>query len=172
MNIEYRHVEPLDAGMLHAAAADVFDAVDATKAQIFLRDPRNILIVAVADGIIIGQLQAVLHTHLDAPADLFIDNLGVAPGWRRRGIARRLIALATEAGRRAGADEAWVLTEADNVAAQATYAATGASVREVAMFALGLRPTRSGGEPPGDTRADGGRIAAAGRRPPARRTPE
>ena len=139
MNVEFRRIGPGDAGLLQAAAEDVFDdAVDQARAEIFLGDPRNILIVAVAEGLIIGQVQAVAHAHLDAAPDLFIDNLGVTPSWRRRGVARRLIALALEAGRRVGAEEAWVLTELDNTAAQSAYRNAGAATRQTTMFTFDL----------------------------------
>lgn len=139
MKVEFRRIGPEDAGLLQAAAEDVFDdEVDVARAEVFLRDPRNILIVAVAGGLIVGQIQAVAHAHLDAAPDLFIDNLGVTPSWRRRGVARRLIALALEAGRLAGAEEAWVLTELDNAVAQAAYADAGASARQVTMFSIDL----------------------------------
>jgi len=124
-----------DVALLAHVAEDVFDhAIDTAFAQRFLIEPRNILIVALEGDLVIAQIVAVVHQHLDAPPDLFIENLGVAPPWRRRGIARRLISLAFEAGRALGATAAWVGTEEDNEPAIALYAHTGASSGRFLMF--------------------------------------
>lgn len=124
-----------DVALLAHVAEDVFDhAIDTAFAQRFLIEPRNILIVALEGDLIIAQIIAVVHQHLDAPPDLFLENLGVAPPWRRRGIARRLIALAFEAGAALGATAAWVGTEGDNEPAITLYENTGASGEPFLMF--------------------------------------
>lgn len=124
-----------DAGVLARVAEDVFDhAIDSAFAQRFLAERRNILIVALEGDLVIAQIVAVVHQHLDAPPDLFLENLGVTPPWRRRGIARRLISLAFEAGAELGATTAWVGTEEDNEAAIALYENTGASGGPFRMF--------------------------------------
>lgn len=137
--IATRRLAPEDAALAAAAAPDVFDATPEPRGlAAFLADPRHILIVALVDGLLVGQIQAHLHTHPDLPADLFLDNLGVAPAWQRRGVARRLLAAALAAGREAGAAEAWVLAETDNTAACAFYAAGATSARGVRMFSFDL----------------------------------
>jgi aminoglycoside 6'-N-acetyltransferase I len=141
---EFKRLAPDDTSALARVAEDVFDhPIDEARARAFLADPLNILIVAIEDGVVVGQIQGKIHLHLDAPPDLFVDNLGVTPGRQRRGYARRLIALALDAGRARGAEEAWVLTERDNDAARAVYKISGAAHRDVAMFSFALTNSRA-----------------------------
>jgi ribosomal-protein-alanine N-acetyltransferase len=53
--------------------------------------------------------------------ELHINNLAVAPRWRRRGIAGALLAAALERGRARGARCAFLEVRASNVGAQALY---------------------------------------------------
>lgn len=123
-----------DFPTLQNVAEDVFDdVIDFHFAKNFLQEARNILIVALDGDRVVAQIVAVVHQHVDAPCDLFIENLGVAPDWRRRGVARRLIALAFEAGAELGAKTAWVGTEADNDPANALYRSTGANAGRFVM---------------------------------------
>ncbi len=135
MHPTFRRLGADDVQVLANVAGDIFDhEIGTERAARFLADARNILIVALEGERVIGQLTAVVHQHLDAPPDLFLENLGVTEAWRRRGVARRLIALAFAAGARQGAEAAWVGTEEDNEAAQALYRATGASGGRFMMF--------------------------------------
>ena len=135
MHLIFKRLGAEDIEQLGAVADDIFDhPIDVRFARDFLADPRNILIVALADDRVIAQLVAIVHRHLDAPPDLFVENLGVAASWRRRGVARRLIAMAFEEGAKQGARTAWVATEEDNDAANALYAATGAAAGRFVMF--------------------------------------
>lgn len=62
-----------------------------------------------------------------APAadSLYVDALGTAPGFRRRGVARALLAAAEDRARRLGLGRVSLETEVDNEAARALYAACG-----------------------------------------------
>lgn len=135
MSIVFRRLEIGEAQLLRSAAADVFDnPFNLERAERFLSDPRNILIVAIQENRVIGQIAAVVHQHVDAPADLYIDNLGVTPSQQRRGIASQLIALAMEAGQQQEAEAAWVAVDSDNVVAHNLYSKTGATSVPVLMF--------------------------------------
>lgn len=135
MSLVFRRLAPNDVALLQDVAEDVFDhPIDPERARRFLADRRAILVVAVDSGTVVGQIQAIVHLHPDAPPDLFIDNLGVAPAWRRRGIARDLIALARAAGREEGADEGWVLTEGDDEVAGAVYRNAGGAASPTILF--------------------------------------
>jgi aminoglycoside 6'-N-acetyltransferase I len=124
-----------DLHLLRHVAEDIFDhPIDFSFAKSFLSDMRNILVVALDGDQVIAQIVAVVHQHLDAPPDLYIDNLGVAPAWQRRGLGRRLLALAFKAGAEQGAKAAWVGTEEDNLPANALYENTGASAGRFMMF--------------------------------------
>lgn len=124
-----------DIHLLRHVAEDVFDhPIDFDLAKHFLSDARNILIVALDGDRVIAQIVAMVHQHLDAPPDLYIDNLGVAPAWQRRGLGRRLLALAFNAGAQQGAKAAWVGTDEDNAPANALYKNTGASAGRFMIF--------------------------------------
>jgi ribosomal protein S18 acetylase RimI-like enzyme len=122
MEVEIRRVGPGDAVLFERIAPDVFDdAVEPTRLSAYLAAPGHIMLVALHEGEIVGQIAAVVHRHLDLPTELYIDNLGVTSALQRRGIARRLTTAMFEIGRELGCAEAWVATEPDNVPARAHY---------------------------------------------------
>jgi ribosomal-protein-alanine N-acetyltransferase len=57
--------------------------------------------------------------------ELMINNLAVAPAWRRRGVARSLLRHALAESRRLGCAAAYLEVRPSNQAAQALYAAEG-----------------------------------------------
>ncbi len=138
--IEVRLLGPGDTAVLDRVAPEVFDnAVDANLAREFLADPRHHIAVAVADGVVVGFASGVHYIHPDKPAQLFVNEVGVAPGYRRRGIGRRVLALLLGRGEEVGCTEAWVGTEVGNVAARALYARSG-GVEDPEPFVLALYP--------------------------------
>jgi GNAT superfamily N-acetyltransferase len=123
-----RLLGPGDADLLADPADDVFDdAVVPALAAEFLADPRHHLAAAVADGRIIGFASGVHYVHPDKPAQMFINEVGVAGPWQRRGVGRAVMAALLTQARALGCREAWVLTDDDNVAARGLYAAAGGS---------------------------------------------
>ena len=118
-----------DAAVLDRVAPDVFDnpISDELRAE-FLGDPRHHLVVARCDGVVVGMASAFHYVHPDKAPQLFIIEVGVAESHRRRGIARRMIERLIQLASELDCTEAWVLTEADNVAANALYRAAGADV--------------------------------------------
>jgi aminoglycoside 6'-N-acetyltransferase I len=137
--IEIRRLGPDDAGVLSRVAEDVFDAaIDPARLATFLAAPDHLLIVAVEDGLVIGQIAAVILHHPDAPDELYIDNLGVAPAWKRRGIGTRLLDAAVALGRAMDCDQAWVLTEPENLPALRFYEKSGAQGVSAVLFASRL----------------------------------
>jgi len=61
----------------------------------------------------------------DNGTEMFLYELGVEEGYRRRGIGRALVESLRELARERGCSGMWVLTDADNEAALATYRAAG-----------------------------------------------
>ena len=123
MTLVVRLLEDGDQGVLGRVAPDVFDHdVDPALADAFLRDPRHHLVGAIADDRLVGFVSAVDYWHPDKPRELWINEVGVAPAWRRRGVGTRLMQKTLEHARALGCREAWVLTEPDNAAALALYA--------------------------------------------------
>ena len=117
---------PADADLLANSHDDVFDnAVVPTLVAEFLNDPRHHLAAAIADGEIIGFASGVHYVHPDKPAQMFINEVGVAAPWQQRGVGKAVMAALVDRARVVGCREAWVLTEDDNVAARSLYAAAG-----------------------------------------------
>lgn len=126
MAIEVRLLGPDDGQALARVAADVFDnPVDPNLAREFLADPRHHVVVAIDDGLVVGFASAVHYVHPDKPAELWINEVGVAPTHRRRGLGRRALTTLLRHGRSLGCVNAWVLTDRDNAPAKAMYAAAG-----------------------------------------------
>ena len=115
----------LDANEMHRLdrlAPDVFDGpIDATQLAAFVADPRHLMILAVEDETVVGMASAVEYLHPDKTPQIWINEVGVTPGHRRRGIGRRLVELVLETARARGCSGAWLGTEPDNVAARRCY---------------------------------------------------
>jgi ribosomal protein S18 acetylase RimI-like enzyme len=128
-----------DAPVLERVAAEVFDnAIDPTLAAEFLGDPRHHLTVAITDGVVVGMASAVHYVHPDKPPELWVNEVGVAPSHRRRGIGQRLMHALFERARELGCAEAWVGTEATNTAARKLYAAVGGKEAAMIMVSFDL----------------------------------
>jgi ribosomal protein S18 acetylase RimI-like enzyme len=97
--------------------------------------------VALDANVVVGMVSAVHYVHPDKPAELWINEVGVAPTHRRQGIARRMLAEMLEVGRGCGCVNAWVLTERSNEAAIKLYgtAQEGAAPKDSVMFEFDLR---------------------------------
>ncbi|MER9726298.1 MULTISPECIES: GNAT family N-acetyltransferase [unclassified Mesorhizobium] len=122
MNVEIRRLYPGDDGLVKRIAEDVFDErVRADRLSAYLASSGNMMIVALADGVVVGQCAAVIHRHLDKVSELYIDEVGVSPAYQRHGIARKMLDAMFALGREQGCGEAWVGTEPDNVPARALY---------------------------------------------------
>jgi aminoglycoside 6'-N-acetyltransferase I len=116
-----------DAAVLERVASDVFDQlVQPDWCAEFLEDPRHHLVVARCDDVVVGMASAVHYVHPDKAPQLFINEVAVAESHRRRGIARRMIERLVRIATELGCSEAWVLTDANNAAANALYRAAGA----------------------------------------------
>lgn len=145
----FQRVSVDEVQVLRDVAEDVFDKpIDLGHARKFVADPGNILIVAIEDNCVVGQIAAVVQQHVDSRTDLYIDNLGVTPRRQRKGIASRLIATVLEAGKLQGAEVAWVAVDADNEVAQSLYRKTGANGVPVFMFSYGSSADSPQGVPP------------------------
>ncbi len=122
MDIEIRRLFPGDDAVLMNVADEVFDEpVVSDRVAACLREPGHLTIVAIAEGIVVGQCAAVIHRHPDKPTELYVDEVGVAPAFQRRGIAGKMLDAMFALGREQGCQEAWVGTEPDNAAARALY---------------------------------------------------
>ncbi|MBZ9820197.1 GNAT family N-acetyltransferase [Mesorhizobium sp. CA4] len=122
MNVEIRRLHPGDDAVVMRVAEEVFDeTVQPDRLAAYLNSPGHFMIVAMVDGIVVGQCAAVIHRHPDKVSELYLDEVGVAPPFQRQGIARRMLDAMFEVGREHGCEEAWVGTEPDNEPARALY---------------------------------------------------
>ena len=141
MSIEIRRLTPNDAVLLEQVAGGTFDHdIDPRLAAEFLGDPRHHLMAALDGALVVGFVSAVHYVHPDKPAELWINEVGVAPSHQGRGIAKALLNAMLEHGRALGCREAWVLTNRSNEAAMRLYAACGGrdSDPDLAMFSFPL----------------------------------
>ena len=114
------------------------EPVDSKRLAAYLAEPGHYMIVAIADGVVIGQCAAVIHRHPDKVTELYIDEVGVAGGFRRQGVARRMLDAMFALGNSLGCGEAWVGTEHDNVPARRLYKSRGAEAEPIVMYVYEL----------------------------------
>ena len=133
---------PSDAPVLDRLAPDVFDeTIEPRWCAEFFADPRHHLVVARSDGSVVGMASAVHYVHPDKPPQLWINEVGVSPSHRRQGVGRRMVERLVQLATELGCTEVWVLTDADNVAANRLYASAGADVppAQSVMYTIPIR---------------------------------
>lgn len=115
-----------------AIAEEVFDAPPTPEhlGKLALM-PAHALFLAKGGGMIVGQLLAMVQFQADRPPQLYIDNLGVAPPFKRQGVARALFDAAMIWGRDNGCDTVWLAADVGNAEARGFYDRLGFS-REAA----------------------------------------
>lgn len=133
----------VDGPGIPAPLDDVFDEDPSpVRLNAVLEAEGHLLVIAVEGGRTVGQCAAMVLQLVSKGPELFVENLGVAPSHRRRGIATALLAEVGAWGREHGCDVAWVATEPDNDAANALYAAWGSEAEASTLHVVPL--TRSG----------------------------
>jgi ribosomal protein S18 acetylase RimI-like enzyme len=100
----------------------------------FLEDERHHLLVAREADELVGFVTGVEMTHPDKGTEMFLYELAVDEPWQRQGIGRSLVQALVDLARERGCYGMWVLTDDDNEAALATYAAAGGSRRAQVML--------------------------------------
>jgi GNAT superfamily N-acetyltransferase len=126
MSIEIKLLASGDSALLESVAAGVFDrGISASLAKEFLRDPRHHLTVAIDDAAIVGFASGVHYVHPDKAPQMFINEVGIAPTHRGRGIGRAVLNALIRRARDLNCSEAWVLTCRENPSAMRMYASLG-----------------------------------------------
>jgi len=126
VTIEIRILGPNDGPVLRRLADEVFDhPVNPAWSTEFLKDSRHHLVVALDENLVVGFASGVHYVHPDKAAQLFINEVGVAPSHQGGGIGKSLVSALLEVGRGLGCYEAWVLTEPDNTPARRLYESLG-----------------------------------------------
>lgn len=115
-----------DEDLLTNVAEGVFDNdVRSALVSKFLSDDRHHIAVAIDAGVVIGFASAVHYVHPDKSAEMWINEVSVAPSYRRRGVGRALLQELFKVSRALGRRQAWVATERSNIAAMKLYASMG-----------------------------------------------
>jgi GNAT superfamily N-acetyltransferase len=115
-----------DAAVLQRVAPGVFDGpIDPRWTAEFLADARHHLVVARDVSEVVGMATAVHYVHPDKAPELWINEVGVAPTHRGRGVGRQLLDALLAHGRALGCHTAWVLTDQANPPAERLYESAG-----------------------------------------------
>jgi ribosomal protein S18 acetylase RimI-like enzyme len=108
------------------ALFDEGTAWDTEQGAEFLKNSDNIFLLARWDGVVCGFLTAHRLQRFDRRrAEVLLYEIGVDERYHRHGVGTALIGEVKRWAAEVGADEVWVLTEANNAAAMGLYAATG-----------------------------------------------
>ena len=122
MAFSVKRMAPGDEAVFDRIAPDVFDEpIDPVRMHTYLRTPGHVMVLAIEDGVVVGQCAAVVHKHPDKPDELYIDEVGTASTHLRRGIASAMMEEMFAWGRELGCEDAWLGTELDNVEAKGLY---------------------------------------------------
>lgn len=120
--VEIRRITAADADLFIKIEDEVFDEpVDPTRLAAYLAEPGHLMILAIADGLVVGQCAAVVHKHPDKPDELYVDEVGVGREHLRQGIATSMMREMFAWGRELGCVDAWLGTELDNAPAKGLY---------------------------------------------------
>jgi aminoglycoside 6'-N-acetyltransferase I len=126
-----------DAELLGRVAEDVFDhEIDPQRLSVYLANAGHMMVLAVSDGMVVGQTRGILHFQPDEPVGLYIDNMGVTPARQREGIAGLMLDDLLTWGREKGCKHAWLGTELDNVPARSLYEGRSFKMTEMAFYEL------------------------------------
>ena len=129
--MEIHRLQPGDEERV-AAASHLFDGPSEPEAtRRFLSDAHHHLLVAYVDGRSAGFVSGVETTHPDKGTEMLLYELAVGESYRNAGLGRALVAALRDLAVERGCYGMWVLTDDDNGAALATYAAAGGVRRGV-----------------------------------------
>ena len=96
-----------------------------------------VMVAEAPDGVLVGFVTGH-HTYETAYAEsgIYVGDLYVAPGHRRRGVARALLAALARQGHATGARHLWLTARPGNTAAHAFYRRLGSRGESVIAFAV------------------------------------
>ena len=142
-----RLLGPGDAAVLDRVAEGVFDnPIDPRWRAEFFADPRHHLAVAIDGDPVVGMASGVHYVHPDKPPELWVNEVGVAPAYRSRGIGRALLEALFQRGKELGCAEAWLGPSRRTPRARALHHQYGSGQRgcDPAPGCPGQRSRRSG----------------------------
>ena len=122
--ITIRHLGPEDAHILDRVRPGTFDnPVDPARSWAFLATGVNVMVVALSVGEVIGFASGNVVMHPDKDPSFFVNEVSVHVDFRRRGIARKLMARICDIAQDRRCVGIWLATEAENDAARGLYQA-------------------------------------------------
>ena len=126
MSVEIKVLRRGDESVLANVAPGVFDnPVDPALAREFLGDARHHIAVAIEEGVVIGMASGVHYIHPDKPPEMWINEVGVSPAHRGRGLGKSVLNVLLDVARAHHCKIAWVLTHRDNPSAMKLYSSAG-----------------------------------------------
>lgn len=139
MPVTLKRLQAGDEAIFDRIAPDVFDEpIDPERMRAYLRALGHLMLLALEDGLVVGQCAAVVHHHPDKPDELYIDEVGTASTHLRQGIARAMMEEMLAWGRELGCAEAWLGTELDNDAANGLYRAMDGEAEQMMYYEFRL----------------------------------
>ncbi|MEZ5427973.1 MAG: GNAT family N-acetyltransferase [Pyrinomonadaceae bacterium] len=141
------HFKKLDSGDVRSAkhlfrlfqldegAENPTQASDEYLEKLLARDDFHVVVATSENGEVIGGLTAYeLRKYKREATEMFLYEIGVAESFRRRGIARELIAFLKRVCAKKEIREMFVATEADNRPAKGLYRRTGGGLEKAAIY--------------------------------------
>jgi aminoglycoside 6'-N-acetyltransferase I len=122
--LRLHHLKPSNQHLLERIAEGVFDKpVRPDYLAEFLAGQQNVMYVAVLEADVVGMASGLIYNHPDKPKHFWLNEIAVATTHRRQGIGRALLQAMTAHAQANACQELWLLTESENVAANALYQA-------------------------------------------------
>lgn len=135
MAIDIVHLNQDNSEFLGSVAEDVFDEnINFDYLAKYVTEENHIMLVALHEEVVIGQVISVIHRHPDKPTELYVDDLGVSPKFQRQGVATLMLKELLLIARERGCKEIWVATEPDNEQAKGFYSSLNLSTRTALIF--------------------------------------
>jgi ribosomal protein S18 acetylase RimI-like enzyme len=126
MDVDVRRLGPGDEEAVRAAGFLFNRPADPDATRRFLNEPAHHLLIAYDNaGAPVGFVSGVETTHPDKGTEMFLYELSVDPPVRRRGVGSTLVETLGAPAQERGCYSMWVLADADNEAALATYSRAG-----------------------------------------------
>ena len=135
LNIEVVRIGFENKEILNNIDEEIFDGrIDQHLLASYLQESNHIMLVAIIDDLVVGQVLGVIHKHPDKNTELYIDDLAVSEIYQRNKIATKLFAALIKFGKENYSKELWVATEPENTIARKFYESLGLVQRNVVVF--------------------------------------
>ena len=137
-----------ELAVLHAGYLFDEKMLDLPAVREYLADSRNMLLFAFEGSEALGFLRGTELLQLDSRRkQMFLYDIGVDEGYRRRGVGKALITALLRDCRERGFEEVFVFTDPANLPAVSLYQSTGA-VTETPADRMFVYQLHTGLEPP------------------------